>query len=60
MKIINTITHETVSEIIANHGMTLDEAINLVGEIINPENPWDENVLIDGTLYFYDDLDLEW
>ena len=58
MKIINTATNEIVAKILTNHSMTLDEAINLVGEIINPENPWDENVLIDGNWYYYDDLDL--
>lgn len=60
MKIINTITGETVAEITTNHSMSLDEAINLVGEIIPPENPWDADVLIGGNLYFYDDLAMEW
>lgn len=59
MKIINTITGETVAEVITNHSMTLDEAINLVGEIITPENPGDADVLIDGNLYFYDDLAMD-
>lgn len=58
MKIINTATGETVAEIITNHSMTLDEAISLVGEIINPEDPCDENVVIDGEMYYYDDLDM--
>lgn len=58
MKIINTTNQETVAEIITNHSMTLDEAIELVGSILTAENPWDENVEIDGKLYFYDDLDL--
>lgn len=60
MKIINIATGETVAEITTNHSMTLDEAINLVGEIITPENPWDADVLIAGKLYFYDDLAMEW
>lgn len=60
MKIINTITGEIVAEVITNHSMTLDEAINLVGEIITPENPGEADVLIDGSLYFYDDLAMEW
>lgn len=58
MKIINTTSQETVAEIITNHSMTLDEAIETVGTIFSAENPWDENVEIDGKLYFYDDLDL--
>lgn len=58
MKIINIATQETISEILTNHSMSLDEAINLVGTITNPENPWDENVEINGKMYFYDDLDL--
>ena len=60
MKIINIATGETVAEITTNHSMSLDDAINLVGEIIAPENPWDPDVLIGGNLYFYDDLDMEW
>ena len=60
MKIINTVTNETIAEIITNHSMTLDEAIESVGRIFNAENPWDENVEIDGKLYFYDDLDMVW
>ena len=60
MNIINIATGETVAEITTNHSMSLDEAINLVGEIITPENPWDPDVLIAGNLYFYDDLDMEW
>lgn len=58
MKIINTATQETVAEIITNHSMCLDEAINLVGEIF--EENEDENVLIDGVWYYYDDLDMVW
>lgn len=58
MKIINTITGETVREIITNHSMSLDDAINLVGSI-HPENE-NENVEIDGNWYYYDDLDMVW
>jgi hypothetical protein len=60
MKIINTATQETVAEIMTNHSMSLDEAINLVGEIITPENPWDADVLIAGNLYSYEELAMEW
>lgn len=56
MKIINTFTGETVCEIVTNHSMCIDEAISLVGEIF-PENE-EENVLIDGVWYYYDDLDM--
>lgn len=58
MKIISKSTNETVAEIVTNRSMTLDEAINIVGEIF-PSNE-DENVLIDGEWYYYDDLDMEW
>lgn len=58
MKIINTATNEIVAEIMTNHSMTLDEAINLVGEIYQQNE--DENVLIDGNWYYYDDLDMVW
>lgn len=48
--------------IVSNHSMTLDEAIECAGgEIINDANDerWspEENVIIDGAYYCYDDLD---
>lgn len=58
MKIINKATGETVATIITNHSMTLDEAIELVGEI-DPDQ-MDESVLIGGEWYYYEDLDLDW
>lgn len=65
MKIINTITNETVAEILTNHSMTLDEAINLVGEIINDADDErfsedGDNVIIDGKRYWWEDLDMEY
>ena len=56
MKIINKVTEEVIAEIKTNRGMTLDEAIELVGEI-HSENT-EENVEIDGNWYYYDDLEL--
>ena len=58
MKIINKVTGKTVATIEANHSMTLDEAINLVGEI-HAENE-EENVKIGDDWYYYDDLGMEW
>lgn len=55
-KIINKATGETVSEIITNRSMTLDEAINLVGEIDSTAT--EENVKIGNDFYYYDDLEL--
>lgn len=56
MKIINTVTNEVVATINTNRSMTLDEAIELVGEIIpDAEN---ENVVIDGKKYYYEDLEI--
>lgn len=65
MKIINTITNETVAEILTNHSMTLDEAINLVGEIINDADDErfsedGDNVIINGKRYWWEDLDMEY
>ena len=65
MKIINTITNETVAEILTNHSMTLDEAINLVGEIINDSDDErfsedGDNVIINGKRYWWEDLDMEY
>ena len=65
MKIINTITNETVAEILTNQSMPLDEAINLVGEIINDADDErfsedGDNVIIDGRRYWWEDLDMEY
>ena len=65
MKIINTTTRETVAEILTNHSMTLDEAINLVGEIINDADDErfsedGDNVIINGKRYWWEDLDMEY
>lgn len=65
MKIINTITNEPVAEILTNHSMTLDEAINLVGEIINDADDErfsedGDNVIINGKRYWWEDLDMEY
>lgn len=56
MKIINKITNETVAEITTNQSLTLDEAINIAGELY-PLNE-DESVEINGNWYYYDDLDM--
>lgn len=58
MYIINKTTGEKVATIMTNHSMSLDEAINIVGEI-HPENE-EENVKIGDNWYYYDDLDMEW
>lgn len=64
MKIINTATNEIIGEIITNHSMTLDEAIECIGgEIINnmDDERWSDdydNVIIDGNRYWYEELEL--
>lgn len=62
-KLIDTGTGATICEIVSNHSMSLDEAIECAGgEIINDasDERWspEENVIIDGVYYCYDDLDL--
>ena len=62
MKIINTTTNEVVASILGGNNMTLDEAIEFVGEIINDttDERWSDdgdNVIINGNRYWYDDLD---
>lgn len=56
MKLINTVTNEVIAEITANRSMDIDSAIRIFGEIF-PANE-NENVLIDGEWYYYEDLDL--
>lgn len=58
MKIISKSANETVAEIVTNRSMTLDEAINIVGELFPAKG--EDNVLVDGEWYDYDDLDIEW
>ena len=64
MKIINTITNETIAEITTNHSMTLDEALELIGAEINKDmddERWSngyDNVILDGERYWYEDLEL--
>lgn len=59
MKIINTATGETVAEITTNHSMSLDDAIDLVGKMVDRWDPCSP-VLIAGNLYSYEELALEW
>lgn len=54
----NKTTYDVIAEITTNHSMSIDDAINLVGEIF-PEKE-EENVLIDGKWFYYDDIDTIW
>ena len=59
MKIINKVDGAVVAEIITNHAVTLDEAVELAGgKFIEVQNPWDEDVKINGELYFTEDLEI--
>ena len=53
MKIISNETGETIANILTNHSMTLDEAIDLVAE-----NSCDPDYILNGVELWYDDLDL--
>ena len=57
-KTIKTIsTGEIIATIYTNHSVTIEEGIKIAGgEIINPETPWDPNVIIDDKGYWIDDL----
>ena len=57
MYIVNRMTREVVSEVITNHSISLDDAINLVGEYRNPEAD-EADVFINGKEYWHCDLDL--
>lgn len=57
MKIINKATGEIIAEIITNHSMTLEEAIECVGDFVEPEDEWDANVEINGVKYWSEELD---
>ena len=58
MRIIERETGRTVAAIIANHSMTLDEAIDIAGERIPAENIGDPDVLINGEEFSAEELDI--
>lgn len=59
MKIIDKTTGETIAEVLTNHSMTLEEAIDLAGgEWVEDENEGDHYLLAGGE-YWYDDLYIE-
>jgi hypothetical protein len=58
MKVISNVTGEVVCEIVTNHSMSLDEALNLVGEAWSSDGDGDA-VMIDGVYHYYDDLEIE-
>ena len=50
---------ETIANILTNHSMTLDEALDLVGaEPLEAENSCDPDYILNGVELCYDDLDL--
>ena len=64
MKIINTITNETVAKIIGGSNLTLDEALDLIGAVNVDDmdndlysNDGDNIITADGKRWWYDDLD---
>ena len=64
MKIINTITNETVATIIGGSNLTLDEALDLIGAVNVDDmgnelysNDGDNIITADGKRWWYDDLD---
>ena len=61
MKIINKPNGKVIAEIITNHSMCLDEALEFVPGLkkLNKENPWDPDYEINGEEVWYDDLDME-
>lgn len=65
MKLIERPTGKVIGSILTNHSMTLDEAINLLGEIINDmsDERWSDdgdNVIIGDERYWYEDIDMDW
>lgn len=63
-KLIDTATNTTICEIVSNHSMALDEAVECAGgEIINDVNDErysddGDNVIVAGQRYYYEDLEL--
>lgn len=64
MKIVNINTKEIIAEVLTNHSMTTEEAIDAVGgEIINDSaderySEDGDNVIINGKRYWLEDLDI--
>ena len=55
--ILDDVRELVVARIIGGQNLTLDEAIDLVGEM-DPSNE-DGEVVVDSNVYYYDDLRLE-
>ena len=64
-RIINKVTEEVIAEIVTNHSMTLEEAIDCAGgEIINDINDDrfsddGDNIIINGNRYWFEDLGIK-
>lgn len=60
MKIINKNNQEVIAEIVSNHSMCLDEALEFVPglETLEKENPWDADYSVNGEEIWYDDLEI--
>lgn len=59
MIIYNVITNEKIAEVVTNHSLTLDEALNLVTEAepyLNEDN--NMTYIVNGREVYYDDLDI--
>lgn len=53
-------TLKKIGEVITNHSIRFDEALDLLGaERVEIENPWDADLRIDGEEYWSDDLCVE-
>lgn len=62
MKIINKINGEVIAEIITNHSMTIEEALELVGERFETDDPSfdDPDFIVDGEEVWVEDCEMEW
>lgn len=60
MKIVNTVTGETIAEILTNHSMTIDEALDLVGEPYEREYDDDPDYIVNGKEVWIEECTMGW
>lgn len=60
MRIINTVTNDTIAEIITNRSMTVEEALDLVGTRVERVYDDDPDYVVDGREVWAEECDIQY
>ena len=60
MRIINTVTNDTIAEIITNRSMTVEEALDLVGTRVERVYDDDPDYVVDGREVWVEECDIQY